>query len=205
MLDLKPLQRRVQIRCTPRIRGNNNKRLKVEKGVAEELKNSKETMEACLIKHSYTAIKLRHFHLKSTKALDVCPSCCPANIKATIKLRLDFLQHIWCNRVYSFSDTFLQFIRGLRQGRNVNFIFHVSLSKKPQTIRSGDLGGHLQNTWSFCPSWPNHRLGGFVLRNVRTLRDQCGGASSCCKCSHYLQQLVLAATSSVTSPGRFGQ
>ena len=48
-------------------------------------------------------------------------------------------------------------------------------------VRSGDLGGHLQNTWSFCPAQPIHLFGKCSLRNVRTGRCQCGGAPSCWK------------------------
>jgi len=45
--------------------------------------------------------------------------------------------------------------------------------KKSQTVRSGDLGGHLENTWSFCPARPNHLFGKCSLRNVQTARCQC--------------------------------
>ena len=65
-----------------------------------------------------------------SKALDVCPSCCPTNIKAIIKLHPDFLQHIWRNHVYSLGDTFLQFIDVLGQGMDVNFIFDISPEEK---------------------------------------------------------------------------
>jgi len=46
--------------------------------------------------------------------------------------------------------------------------------KKSQKVRSGDLGGHLQNTWSFCPARPIHLFGKWTLRDVRTARCQCG-------------------------------
>jgi len=68
-------------------------------------------------------------------------------------------------------------------GGTYTLSFTYPQREKSQMVRSGDLGGHLQNTWSFCPARPIHLFGKCSLRNARTARCQCGSAPSSWKCS----------------------